>query len=93
MSEDKDEVEAMVETIIATYSKGAILAADAHLKLAEISRELAMRRIIYPKMIAQDILNKRIAESRIKIMAAIAEDYERIIEDYETGVDENSTKA
>jgi hypothetical protein len=44
-------------------------------KLAEIEREIEVRKRVYPKFIAQGSLSLVLASKRIDIMRAIAHDY------------------
>jgi len=44
-------------------------------KRAEISRELSMRRKVYPRQVASGRMSEEEAESHIRIMEAIWDDY------------------
>ncbi len=44
-------------------------------KLSEISREIALRRRVYPKQIADGRMTRAEADRHLAIMAAIARDY------------------
>lgn len=46
-------------------------------KIAEIQREIDMRRRVYPHLIAEGKLKSEIAERRIEVFAAILSDYEQ----------------
>ena len=48
-------------------------------KLKELNRELAMRRRLYPKWVADGSIEQAAANRRIEVMEAIAEDYEWLI--------------
>jgi hypothetical protein len=48
-------------------------------KLAEVKREIAMRKNVYPAFIARGRLTQEQAERHIAVMSAIADDYERAI--------------
>jgi hypothetical protein len=49
-------------------------------KLAEVRRELGMRRRIYPVMTGNDHLASEEANRRIRIMEEIAQDYVKLAE-------------
>jgi hypothetical protein len=46
-------------------------------KLAEIEREIAMRKRVYPGLIAKGALTLVKANRQIEVMRAIAQDYQR----------------
>jgi len=49
-------------------------------KYREAQRELAYRRRVYAKLLAENRLQPEIAEQRIAIMQEIVEDYRRLAE-------------
>lgn len=44
-------------------------------KLAELEREIAMRRRVYPGLVLRGQLKQQQADDRIAVLSAIAEDY------------------
>lgn len=50
---------------------------SAQEKLAEIEREIAMRRRVYPRDVQADRMTQAQADRRLAIMEAVAHDYRR----------------
>lgn len=46
-------------------------------KLAELEREIAMRKRVYPREVQADRMTQDQADRRLSIMEAIAQDYRR----------------
>jgi len=53
---------------------------DDHAKLKELEREIALRRWVYPRLIAKGQLSEQGAARAIEIMRAIADDYRQKIQ-------------
>jgi hypothetical protein len=53
---------------------------DAEKKLKSVRRELAFRKALYPKWVADGRIDKQRADEEIAIMEAIAKDYQDYID-------------
>lgn len=51
---------------------------DIYLQIECVKREIAMRRRLYPKLIARDKMNATQAEAELKTMSAVLETLEAI---------------
>jgi hypothetical protein len=51
---------------------------SAHDKLTAIDRELAYRRRVYPRLVANHQVTKQHADYQIAVLEAIAEDYREL---------------
>ena len=49
-------------------------------KLAEVKREIALRKNVYPKFVESGRLSQEEADRHISVMSAIADDYQRAVD-------------